>query len=454
MRRHARNRTLSRRSMLRYACAGAASLGVLGATSLPSWAKPRESTHGKKGKGPKARAVIQLWMAGGPSHIDTWDPKPGAGRDYTGPLAKAIPTVAGGVQIGEGLPMLAQVADTYSIVRSLTHGVNSHETAAYIVQTGRRPGAGESSLVYPSFGAVVAAHLARDYQGVIPPHVMLTQPMGRFATEGFLGLANKPFVTGGDPRRPRFAVEGIVQEDITDQRQKERRELLHDLDGLGKAMPDEPDFHKFDRCEEKAYDLILGDAGKVFDLTTEKDDVRDRYGRTTFGQSCLAARRLVEQGVPYVTINSGGWDTHKRHFESMRQKLAELDSGMSALLADLRDRGLLDSTIVWWCGEFGRTPRVQWEEPWNGGRSHFGQVFSTVVAGGGFTGGTVVGTTDAHAEDVDDRPVEAHDLLGSMYTQLGIDPNGPLPNPRGLDVKVLPPSETGRGVGLLKEIMG
>ena len=145
------------------------------------------------------------------------------------------------------------------------------------------------------------------------------------------------------------------------------------------------------QAEKQAYDLILGDAGKVFDLTQEKDELRDRYGRNTFGQSCLVARRLVERGVPYVTINYKGWDTHKQHFQTMRRKLPELDKGLATLLQDLSDRGLLDSTIVWCCGEFGRTPKVQWEPPWNGGRGHYGKVFSALVAGGGFKGGHVVG---------------------------------------------------------------
>ena len=453
MRHRARKRTLSRRAMLRYAVAGATGVGLFGPAALRAWAGDGRKSGAKKSKPPPARAVIQLWMAGGPSHIDTFDPKPGAGRDYTGPLTKAIPTVASGMQLGEALPLLAKVADRFSILRSVTHGVNSHETAAYIVQTGRRPGGGESSLVFPSFGAVASAHLRRGYEGVIPPHVLLTRPMGRFAAEGFLGLEHKPFVTGGDPRRPRFAVEGIAQEKISNQRQRDRRSLLGGLDSLGRTMAGHPEFERFEASDEKAYDLILGDAGKVFDLNEEKDGMRDLYGRTVFGQSCLAARRLVESGVPYVTVNSGGWDTHKRHFESMRAKLAELDRGLSALLSDLDSRGLLDSTIVWWSGEFGRTPKVQWEAPWNGGRSHFGRVFSAVLAGGGFKGGHVVGASDAHAEYVADRPVEPHEVLGSMYTQLGIDPAAPMPNPRGLNVPILPPLAKGSKQGLLTEIM-
>ena len=220
-------------------------------------------------------------------------------------------------------------------------------------------------------------------------------------------------------------------------------------------MPGDAQLVASTQCEREAYDLILGDAGKVFDLSQEKDAVRDSYGRTTFGQSCLMARRLVERGVPYVTINYSGWDMHKGIFQTMRQKLPQLDKGLSSLLQDLSDRGLLDSTIVWCCGEFGRTPRVQWEAPWNGGRGHWGQVFSALVAGGGFKGGHVVGSSDARGEEVRDRPVSPADLMGSMYELLGLDPdNTRLPSPDGQDLRLTPAGpqrESGRG--RLAEIM-
>ncbi len=401
---------------------------------------------------PHAKAVIQIWMWGGPSQLDTFDPKPDAGYDYCGPLSKPIPTNVPGIEIGELLPLLAKQADKYSIIRTMTHGTNAHETAAYMMQTGHMPGVG---LVYPSLGAIVSLFKGYDhgYKGLIPPYVVLTDSQGRFPEEGFLGPRYKPFVTGGDPSQKLFAVEGIVAAGITDQRQRDRRDLLHSLDTLGKAMPNDPVCTSLDKCEEKAYDMILGDARKVFDLSQEPDAVRDKYGRNWFGQSCLVARRLVEQGVPYVTINYKGWDTHKQHFQIMDRKLPEMDQGMSALLQDLSDRGLLESTIVWWGGEFGRTPKVQWEAPWNGGRGHFGNCFSVVLAGGGFKGGKVVGKSDATGSNVLERPVTPQDLIGSILEELGIDPDGPLPNDKGLNVKVMPSAENGPGRGRLKEIM-
>jgi uncharacterized protein (DUF1501 family) len=192
----------------------------------------------------------------------------------------------------------------------------------------------------------------------------------------------------------------------------------------------------------------------VFDLSQETSEMRERYGRNTFGQSCLVARRLVERGVPYVTINYKGWDTHKQHFQIMRQRLPQMDRGTATLLQDLSERGLLDNTIVWWSGEFGRTPKIQWEAPWNGGRGHWGSVFSAVVAGGGFKGGHVIGSSDARGEQVRDRPVYPEDVITSMYELLGLDPEATLPNPDGLDAHLVPSAaEGGRPEGRLKEIM-
>ena len=431
---------MSRREALKRGLLGTAGLALVDPLARRVQAAPAKG---------KARSVIQIWMWGGPSHLDTFDPKPNAGPDYCGPFDKAIPTNVAGIQVSAQLPLLAQQAEKYAIIRSMTHGINAHETASYIVQTGREPG----RLVFPCVGAVVSLFKGYDqgYKGLVPPYIVLTQPQGRFSEAGFLGPRYKPFATGGDPARTPFAVEGIVAKGISDERQQSRRDLMHALDSLGKAMPDNPHFEKLDQCETSAYDLMFGDARKLFDLTAEKDDLRDRYGRNTFGQSCLVARRLVEHGVPYVTINYKGWDTHKQHFETMRRKLPEMDAGMATLLQDLSERGLLDSTIVWWSGEFGRGPKVQWEPPWNGGRSHYGKCFSAVVAGGGFKGGRVVGASSEKGTDVAERPVYPPDLIGSMYELLDIDPDGPMPNPRGLQVKVMPPSE--KGTGRLTEIM-
>ncbi len=441
---------ISRREAVRRGVLGATGLLLADSLALDSMAA---TPPAKPKANAKAKTVIQIWMWGGPCHLDTFDPKPEAGNDYCGPLNSPIATNADGIRISELLPLLAKQADKYSIIRSMTHGVNAHETAAYMVQTGRMSGGRD---VYPSVGAVVSLFKGYEagYRGLIPPYIVLTELQGRFSETGFLGTRCKPFATGGDPGQSRFAVEGVVAQGISDQRQKDRRDLLHKLNTLEQTMKGDPQLAASDQCEKQAYDLILGDAGKVFDLSQEKDELRDRYGRNTFGQSCLMARRLVERGVPYVTINYKGWDTHKQHFQAMRRKLPEMDKGMASLLQDLSERGLLDSTILWWSGEFGRTPKVQWEPPWSGGRGHYGQVFCAVLAGGGFKGGRVLGASDAKGQEVKERPVYPCDLIGSMYELLGIDPDGKLPHPQGLAVRVTPSAADGVSMGgRLKEIM-
>lgn len=434
---------LSRREALRRCLFGAGGLLLLNGWGTRAFAAAPAA---------KAKSVIQIWLWGGPCHIDTFDPKPEAGADYCGTLNSPIETNISGVRIGQLLPTLAKQADRYSLIRSMTHGNNGHETAAYMVQTGRDSGGRE---VFPSAGAVVSLFKGYEagYQGMIPPYIVLTEPQGRFSEAGFLGSKYKPFATGGDPGKTKFEVEGIVAPGVTDQRQKRRRELLHQLNTLGQAMPGDATLNTLYQSEDQAYELILGDAGKLFNLSQEKDELRDRYGRNTFGQSCLMARRLVEKGVPYITINYKGWDTHKQHFQAMNRKLPELDKGLATLLQDLADHGLLDSTVVWVSGEFGRTPKVQTESPWNGGRGHWGKVFSALVAGGGFKGGQVIGASDSRGEEVKDRPVYPVDLLGSVYELLGIDANAKLPHPQGLDLRVLPNATGLKSGGRLKEIM-
>jgi hypothetical protein len=448
---------ISRREAIQrtlYGTAGLVAAGWLGGPTAnaaqPGTAKAGAAAPAGKGK---AKSVIQIWMWGGPTHLDTFDPKPEAGNDYCGQFTKPIETNVSGVRINELLPLLAKQADKYSLIRSMTHGNNSHETAAYMVQTGWPAG---GRVVYPSMGAVVSLYKGKDagYKGLVPPYIVLTQLQGRFSEAGFLGARYKPFATGGDPAQSRFAVEGVVAPGISEKRQEDRRELLHKLNTLEQAMPADPQLASSTQCEKEAYDLILGDAGKVFDLSQEKDAVRDSYGRTTFGQSCLMARRLVERGVPYITINYNGWDMHKGIFPTLRRKLPEMDKGIASLLQELSERGLLDSTVVWWSGEFGRTPKVMWDAPWNGGRGHFGKVFCAMLAGGGFKGGHVIGASDAKGETVKDRPVYPCDVIGSIYEQLGVDPSAKLPHPQGLTARLTPAAtDDVPSGGRLKEIM-
>ncbi|MDH3345882.1 MAG: DUF1501 domain-containing protein [Kiritimatiellaceae bacterium] len=437
---------LSRREALKLGVLGATGLGLAG--NLPKVLGANSLLKAK------AKSVIQVWLWGGPSHLDTFDPKPAAGYDYCGKYTSPISTNVDGIQLCQMLPRLAKMADKYSLLRGMTHGNNGHETASYMVMSGTKPAAG---VVSPSMGAVVSLKKGYDagYKGLIPPYITLTRPQGRFSEAGFLGARYQPFATGGDPRKTPFAVEGIVAKGISDQRQKSRRDLLFGLDMLGKQMAMDPLVAKMDQNQAEAYSLILGEAKQTFDLTIEPDKLREAYGRNSFlGQSCLQARKLVEVGVPFITINSNAWDTHKKHFESMQRMLPDLDRAVSSLITDLEERGLLESTIVWVGGEFGRSPKIQWDAPWNGGRGHYGKAFSHLVAGGGFQGGQVVGKTDEHGENVVDRTIYPWDLTASMYELFGIDPFGELPHPEGKQVYVSPLAmgdiETG---GVLREIM-
>jgi hypothetical protein len=460
---------VTRREALRRGALGVA--GTIAASGLSShvFAAPGEKTPEQKADDKKAardaaakakakakkvqtKSVIQIFLWGGMSHNDTWDPKPGSGYEYMADFDKVIPTNVDGIQLDALFPKLAKQADKYALIRSMTHGNNGHETAAYLMQTGHLPG---GRLAYPSVGAIFTFFKKDQYKGLIPPYVVMLEAAGRFSEEGFLGPAYKPFATGGDPNAERFEVQGVVNRGINDARQVARRELDDKMDIMGYGLADDPEMAAAETAKQKAYGLILGSGKEVFNLANEPTELRDRYGRHTFGQECLAARRMVEAGVPYITISfPGGWDTHSNHFATMRAQCPMLDQGLATLLADLNDKGLLDSTLVWCTGEFGRTPKVSWEPPWNGGRHHHGYVFTVLVAGGGFKGGRVVGSSDEKGEQVKERPVYPADLLGSMYLLAGIDATAKLPHPWGLDAYVLDTENEGmKSAGLLEEIM-
>ena len=395
-----------------------------------------------------ARSVVEIWQWGGPCQLETFDPKPNASRDYNGGL-KAIPTNVPGLEIHEWWPELAKCANLYSVIRSMTHTQFGHESAAYLMQTGRLPGGG---VVCPAIGTVIAQIKRKDYNGDLPPSVILTRAKGRFSEVGFLGPEAAPLVTGGNPNLARFSVDGIVPPSgISQERAQDRFDMLAELDAWRPASKSANAARAaaFDIAGKEARRIAEGDAAKVFDLSLEPTELRDRYGRTEIGQSLLAARRLVEYGVPYITVNMPGWDSHKRHFERMKRKTSETDIALAAFLSDLNAKGLLGSTVVWMSGEFGRTPKVDWEAPWNGGRNHYARCFSALVAGGGFKGGCIVGESDETASKPVSRPVAPQDFLGSIYELCGIDPDGMLPNPLGKKMTILPPqSKDGR----LKEI--
>ena len=377
----------------------------------------------------RAKSVILVYLDGGPAQTDTFDPKPEAGRNYCGNYKNVCQTNVDGVYIGEKLPLLAGMADKYSLIRSMTHGSNAHETGHYAMITGDSSG---GAVVYPSFGAVIS-YMKRDtYKGILPCYISLTSANSRFNEGGFLGNSYKSFDTGGKPESQTYEVEGVVNKFIDRERMEKRMALLKDFEGkpMGKEL--------IDSLRDVNMEFIWGESREIFNLSNEPDSVRERYGKSRLGQSCLVARKLVEAGVPFVNVRTTGWDTHKKHFQKMNSMLPNLDKALSALLADLDERGLLDSTIVLCGGEFGRTPKVLWEAPWNGGRAHFGTAFSYLVAGGGFQGGKVLGKTDKTGEKVAERPVYPCDLIGTIYLLMGIDPYGTLPHVSEGDLPILP----------------
>ncbi len=393
----------------------------------------------------RAKSVILVYLDGGPAQTDTFDPKPEAGRNYYGSLKGVCKTNVEGVEIGEKLPLLATMADKYSLVRSLTHGSNGHETGHYAMITGDTSG---GAVVYPSFGAVIS-YMKRDtYKGVLPCYISVTSANSRFNEGGFLGNSYKSFDTGGRPESSEYEVEGIVNRYISRDRLNKRMSLLDEFETspMGKQQ--------IDSLRAVNMEFIWGESREVFNLASEPDSVRQRYGKSRLGQSCLVARKLVEAGVPFVNVRTTGWDTHKKHFQKMNTMLPQLDKALSALIADLDERGLLDSTIVLCGGEFGRTPKVLWEAPWNGGRAHFGRTFSYLVAGGGFQGGKVLGKTDKTGEKVVERPVAPCDLIGTIYLLMGIDPYGTLPHVSEGDLPILPSLlDEKKSYGLLYEII-
>lgn len=393
----------------------------------------------------RAKSVILVYLDGGPAQTDTFDPKPEMGRNYHGSYSGVCKTNVEGIEIGEKLPLLASMADKYTLIRSLTHGSNAHETGHYAMITGDTSG---GAVVYPSFGAVISYMKRDSYKGILPSYISVTSANSRFNEGGFLGNEYKSFDTGGKPEAEEYEVEGVVNRSVDRKRMDQRVALLNKFENKPMAK------QTIDSLRGVNMEFIWGDTREIFNLSTEPDSVRARYGKSRLGQSCLVARRLVEAGVPFVNVRTTGWDTHKKHFQKMNTMLPDLDRALSALLADLDARGLLDSTIVLCGGEFGRSPKVLWEAPWNGGRAHFGAAFSYLVAGGGFHGGKVVGKSDKTGEKVAERPVSPCDLIGTVYLLMGIDPYGTLPHVSEGELPILPSLlDEKKSNGLLYEII-
>lgn len=398
----------------------------------------------------QAKSVILIYLEGGPAQTDTFDPKPESSRDYFGLLKGVSPTNVPTMQLGEKMPLLATQADKFSLIRSMTHGVFAHETAHYAMITGDQT---KGAFVYPSFGSVIAYKLKDTYKGILPPYISVVNANTRFNEGGFLGNQYKSFDTNGQPEKGIFEVDGIVNNLVNSEKFNSRNDLLNSFERLN-TVTEKAKLQNLATLRTKDIELIGGEVRKVFDLSTETTAMREKYGMSRIGQSCLVARKLVQAGVPFISVRTTGWDTHKAHFQRMNEMLPELDKALSTLLADLSEKGLLENTIVLCGGEFGRTPKVLWEAPWNGGRAHFGTAFSYLVAGGGFKPSQVIGKTDKTGENILERKVFPCDLIATVYKQMGIDPNGTLQHPTEGTLPMLPSlGKSGQSNGMLLELI-
>jgi hypothetical protein len=372
------------------------------------------------GSSAKVRNCILIWLAGGPSHLDTFDPKPGAPADVRGEF-KPIATSVAGLQISEVLPNLARVMNRVTLIRSMTSPESDHGRAAHHLLTGYRP---SPALEYPGYGSVVAK--AREaHRGMLPPYVVVPDaPISGMS--GYLSPAYDPFAVSGDPNQPGFRVRNLTPPDrLTLGRLMRRRDMVRALDDFARDVPPTSLTTSRDQFSDQAYALLTSSAAQAaFRMNEEPDALREKYGRTTVGQSCLLARRLIEAGVSFVTINDRGtgplgWDTHAQNFRTIKDTLAPpLDKGVAALVEDLGARRLLDETLVVMMGEFGRTPKING----NAGRDHHGRANSVVMFGAGIPAGLVLGRTDPGGDAPVDRPVTPADLAWVLYHKLGIDP--------------------------------
>lgn len=392
----------------------------------------RAAVNGSAPK-PRARSVIMVWLGGGPAAIDMWDLKPGAPEGIRGEF-KQIPTNAPGVQICEHLPKLAQAADKYTVVRSLYHTIPSHGPATVFMTTGNKP---TPALQYPSLGSL-AMKLLPGERGV-PSYVAFNEIRGGAAgTSGYLGTAYNPFVVEGAGGKGAANVRvrgvtlprGFSLEELAD-----RDKLLAGFDRGFKALDKSADLADgLDAFHRQALEILRSDKTRnAFDLEAESKALRERYGMNGFGQGALAARRLVEAGVRFVTISLGGWDTHGKNFEALSKRLLpQLDQTLSALVGDLADRGQLGHTVVYCAGEFGRTPKINK----NAGRDHWARSMGAVLAGGGFKAGYAHGATDGQGMAPTVDACTPDDVSATIFHCLGLDPHQELMTPTGRPIQL------------------
>jgi hypothetical protein len=374
-----------------------------------------------------ADSAILIWLGGGPSHIDTFDPKPDAPLEIRGNF-NPVNTNVSGIQLSEHLARTAKVMDKLCVVRSVTSPTAAHEIGTHYMLTGFLPLPG---FAVPSYGAV-ASHLLGP-RSALPPYISIQQP-GSEMGAGFLGASLNPFCPGGDPANPNFQVRDLnPPRNMTQEKLDRRRALREVVDNAFKQHEKGSDTAKaVDSFYNRAYTLLSStEARAAFDLKQEKEELRNAYGRNNFGQSLLLSRRLVEAGVRFSTVSLGGWDNHSNLFHALGDShLPMFDQSFSTFIADMSSRGLLDRTLIVVMGEFGRTPIVNKDA----GRDHYSRVFSLLLAGGGIKGGTIVGSSDSRGMEPASDPVKPEDLAATIYHALGIDYTQSIASPEGVRI--------------------
>ncbi len=392
-------------------------VGAIGATGLSLASYMQMADAGLVDEKAKTKSAIFVNLPGGPSHMDTFDLKPNAPKEFRGEF-NPIKTNVPGIEISEHLPKMAKCADKFSIVRGVTHSLAAHPLGQQYVATGNRP---LPSLEFPCYGSVVAKELGSDPD--LPPFVSI--PNSRHGA-GYLGVKYSPLTTNATPRAGQpFNVRGIsLAGGLRLEEIEKRRSLLQDLDQTFKGLEkDNQLLDGLDRFSHQAYSMITSKrARNAFDISKESPEFAKPFGNDPFALSCLLASRLVESGIRFVSINLGGWDTHQDNFTRLKTNLLpKLDTGISALLNGLAQKGLLDSTTVYITGEFGRTPKINSRSA-EGGRDHYSRCMFMLMAGGGIKTGQVVGESDAKAQGPKDWAISPDDVAATFYKSMGIDP--------------------------------
>jgi hypothetical protein len=432
---------LSRRSFLQLGVAGLSTVG------LPELLKIREASARTPGSAKDTR-VILVWLDGGPSHMDTYDLKPDAPPDYRGfwsPIRTNVP----GMRITEMFPRQAKVADKFSIIRSIWHNDGDHFGGAHRMLTGRGgANGGDTSGKYPSLGSIATKVVGARQKGMPPyvsiPHASSVGLRPGYFGGNYLGQPQDPFETDGDPNAKDFHVRNLkLNTSLTLDRLSDRRTLLRNFDQLRREVDGSGQFDAMNRFEQEAYELVTSArVRQAFDLSSEEERLREQYGRNTWGQSTLLARRLTESGVTFVTVQMGGWDHHWNLKAGMDNYLPKVDQAIASLFLDLSSKGLLEKTLVLVMGEFSRTPRMN-DGSGQGtpGRDHWGNSMSVLIGGGGLRGGVVVGSTDLKGEAPKDRPLTPQDLHATIYHVLGVDPSVQFLNHQGRPVPAIDQGE-------------